>query len=256
MVKSDDSQSTQEDQQTPDISELIEVLHGDVTSIDPEGAIASIDEWQAALKGSDNEGLKEISNHLKELKKLLGGKRTKASEIGAVLVQLGEETNKAGDEAERGQKGHLHNLGKALSKIGKSLSDEGESASKSSSKQADSDEEAEGGPDIAGLIEILHGDVTAIEPEAAIDSIDAWQAVLKGSKDEGSKAISASLKDLKHQLGLKKPHTDKIAEILAQLGDQTDAAANEAERGTKGQLRDLGKALHKIAKSIEKSAES
>lgn len=258
MVKSGDSKSTQEDQQAPDISELIEVLHGDVTSIDPEGAIASIDEWQAALKGSDDEGLKAISNHLKELKKLLGGKRTKASEIGAVLVQLGEETNKAGDEAERGNKGNLHNLGKALSKVGKSLeSAEGESSeSKSSSKQADSEtEEVEGGPDIAGLIEILHGDVTSIEPEAAIESIDAWQAILKGSKDEGSKAISASLKDLKHQLGLKKPHADKIAEVLAQLGDQTEEAANEAERGTKGQLRDLGKALHKVAKSIEKSSE-
>ncbi|NEQ26334.1 MAG: hypothetical protein F6K28_46330 [Microcoleus sp. SIO2G3] len=259
MVKSGDNQSTQENQQqTPDIAELIQVLHGDVTSIDPEGAIASIDEWQAALKGTQDEGLKEISNHLKELKKLLGGKRTKAADIGAVLIQLGEETNKAGDEAERGNKGNLHNLGKALSKVGKSLeSAEGDEAS-SSRKQSDveADESEEGGPDIAGLIEILHGDVTSIDPEAAIESIDAWQGVLKGSKDEGSKAISASLKDLKHQLGLKKPHTDKIAEILTQLGDQTDEAASEAERGTKGQLRDLGKALHKVAKSIEKSSES
>lgn len=258
MVKSGDNQSTQENQQqAPDLSELIEVLHGDVTSIDPEGASASIDEWIAAIKSSGDQGYEEISTHLKELKKLLGRKKAKASEIGAVMVQLGEETNKAGDEAERGNKGNLHNLGKALSKIGKSLEsmEEGEQESKSSSKQADSDEEVEGGPDIAGLIEILHGDVTSIEPEAAIESIDAWQAILKGSKDEGSKAISASLKDLKHQLGLKKPHADKIAEVLAQLGDQTEEAANEAERGTKGQLRDLGKALHKVAKSIEKSSE-
>lgn len=258
MVKSGDNQSTQEnqDQQTPDISELIEVLHGDVTSIDPEGASASIDEWISAIKASGDEGYEEISTHLKELKKVLNRKRAKPSEIGAVMIQLGEETNKAGDEAERGHKGHLHNLGKALSKIGKSLESMEEGESNSSSKQADAgSEEVEGGPDIAGLIEILHGDVTSIEPEAAIESIDAWQGILKGSKDEGSKAISASLKDLKHQLGLKKPHTDKIAEILAQLGDQTDAAASEAERGTKGQLRDLGKALHKIAKSIEKSSE-
>lgn len=261
MVKSGDNQSTQENQQqAPDISELIEVLHGDVTSIDPEGASASIDEWIAAIKSSGDEGYAEISTHLKELKKLLGRKKAKSLEIGAVMIQLGEETNKAGDEAERGHKGHLHNLGKALSKIGKSLESMEEGESKSSSKQADSEadsetEEVEGGPDIASLIEILHGDVTAIDPEAAIESIDAWQAILKGSKDEGSKAISASLKDLKHQLGLKKPHADKIAEVLAQLGDQTDEAANEAERGTKGQLRDLGKALHKVAKSIEKSSE-
>ncbi|NJL23315.1 MAG: hypothetical protein HC895_24875 [Leptolyngbyaceae cyanobacterium SM1_3_5] len=121
MVKSGDNQSTQENQQqAPDISELIEVLHGDVTSIDPEGASASIDEWISAIKSSGDEGYEEISTHLKELKKLLGRKKAKASEIGAVIIQLGEETNKAGDEAERGHKGHLHNLGKALSKIGKS----------------------------------------------------------------------------------------------------------------------------------------
>ncbi len=88
------------------------------------------------------------------------------------------------------------------------------------------------------------------EPETAIESISAWQAVLKGSKDEGSKEISNSLKELKHLLGLKKADPAKIAEVLAQLGDQTDTAADQAERGTKGQLRDLGKALHKIAKTI------
>ena len=253
MVKSDSTPQQNQAQQTPDLAELIKVLHGDITSIDPEGAIASIDEWQSALKGTKDEGLKEISNHLKELKKLLGGKRTKAAEIGAVLLELGTETDKAADAAERGTKGELRDLGKALSKIGKSLESqaEGEHEPKSAQQESHQADEVEGGPDIAGLIEILHGDVTSIEPETAIESISAWQAVLKGSKDEGSKEISNSLKELKHLLGLKKADPAKIAEVLAQLGDQTDQAADQAERGTKGQVRDLGKALHKIAKSIE-----
>jgi hypothetical protein len=104
--------STKED--TPDIDSLVDVLHSDVTDVDTGTAVDSIDEWIDFLKGHKEEGVKEISTSLKELKKLLKGKSSDASEIASVLSQLGEQTNAAGDSAQRGVKGPLHTVGKAL----------------------------------------------------------------------------------------------------------------------------------------------
>ncbi|MBD2078947.1 hypothetical protein [Leptolyngbya sp. FACHB-17] len=98
----------------PDIESLTEILHGDPTEIESEEAIDSIDEWVDFLKGHKEENIKELSASLKELKKLLKGKKTEASQIVEVLAKLGEQTNAIGDEAGRGVKGPMHTLGKAL----------------------------------------------------------------------------------------------------------------------------------------------
>jgi hypothetical protein len=100
--------------ETPDAESLVEILHGDVTEIEPSEAIGQIDLWINFLKGHKEENIKEISSSLKELKKLLKGKKSEASQIAEVLSQLGEQTNAIGDEAERGVKGPLHKVGKAL----------------------------------------------------------------------------------------------------------------------------------------------
>jgi hypothetical protein len=104
--------STKED--TPDIDSLVDVLHSDVTDVDTGTAVDSIDEWIDFLKGHKEEGVKEISTSLKDLKKLLKGKHSDASEISSTLSQLGEQTNAVGDSAQRGVKGPLHTVGKAL----------------------------------------------------------------------------------------------------------------------------------------------
>lgn len=98
----------------PDIESLTEVLHSDPTEIESEQAIDSIDEWVDFLKGHKEDNIKELSASLKELKKLLKGKKTEASQIVEVLAKLGEQTNAIGDEAGRGVKGPVHTLGKAL----------------------------------------------------------------------------------------------------------------------------------------------
>jgi hypothetical protein len=98
----------------PDVESLTEILHGDPTEIDADEALDSIDEWVDFLKGHKEENIKELSASLKELKKLLKGKKTEASEIASVLATLGEQTTAIGDEAARGVKGPLHTLGKAM----------------------------------------------------------------------------------------------------------------------------------------------
>lgn len=98
----------------PDVESLTEILHGDPTEIESNEAIDSIDEWVDFLKGHKEDNIKELSASLKELKKLLRGKKSDGSEIAEVLESLGEQTNAIGDEAARGVKGPLHTLGKAL----------------------------------------------------------------------------------------------------------------------------------------------
>jgi hypothetical protein len=100
--------------ETPDAESLVEILHGDVTKIESGDAIEQIDLWVNFLKGHKEDNIKKLSSSLKELKKLLKGKKSEASEIAEVLSQLGEQTHAIGDEAERGVKGPLHKVGKAL----------------------------------------------------------------------------------------------------------------------------------------------
>jgi hypothetical protein len=98
----------------PDVESLTEILHSNPTDIESDEAIDSIDEWVDFLKGHKEDNIKELSASLKNLKKLLKGKKSDGSEIAAALATLGEQTNAIGDEATRGVKGPLHTLGKAL----------------------------------------------------------------------------------------------------------------------------------------------
>ncbi len=110
-----------QDEASPDAESLVEILHGDLTEIEPDEAIAAVDGWVNFLKGHKEENLKELSASLKELKKLLKGKKSEASEIADVLEQLGEQTTAIGDEAGRGVKGPLHKVGKALAQAAKKI---------------------------------------------------------------------------------------------------------------------------------------
>ena len=117
---------------------------------------------------------------------------------------------------------------------------------------ADQDESS---PEVDSLVEVLHGDVTEIEADTAIESIDVWVNFLKGHKEENVKELSASLKELKKLLKGKKTEAREIAEVLEQLGEQTTAIGDDSGKGIKGPLHKVGKALAQAAKKIEKVAE-
>lgn len=121
-------------------------------------------------------------------------------------------------------------------------------------KHADADQD-DASPDVDSLVEVLHSDVTELESEDAIESIDLWVNFLKGHKEDNVKALSASLKELKKLLKGKKSETSEIAAVLEQLGEQTTAIGDESGRGVKGPLHTVGKALAQAAKKIEKSAD-
>jgi hypothetical protein len=126
-------------------------------------------------------------------------------------------------------------------------------AQKEETKNVDAQDNA---PDIESVIEFFHGDITEVESEAGIDSIDEWVDFLKGHKEEGIKELSASLKQLKKLLKAKNADAGEIAEVLNQLGEQTNAIGDDAERGVKGPLHKLGKALISSSHKVEKFADT
>jgi len=103
------------------LDSLVEVLDQDAEEIDSKSASDGIDHWYDLLHKSEDDSLKAIATEIKELKQLLKGKKTKASDLSEKLILMGEQTTKASSLAARGFKGAIQKLGKALTKLGKSL---------------------------------------------------------------------------------------------------------------------------------------
>ncbi|HEY9620073.1 MAG TPA: hypothetical protein V6C78_06875 [Crinalium sp.] len=245
-----------------DIQALIKLLQGNLVEVDTDEAIAQIDQYQSALQKSDDEGLGKIANELKELKKHLKNNHGDAAKLAEVLTQLGEETNKFAADLEKEEKSDVQKLSKALTQAGRSLekeagkehSQENDKAHKDNGKahaKEQSHDDEEESPDVDALLETLHGDVTAVEPEEGIQVIDQWLAVLKVSKEDGVKEIASHLQQLKKLLKLKKADPAEISETLTQLGEETESFGADAPRGLKGPVQKLGKALVKAGKSIK-----
>jgi hypothetical protein len=243
-----------------DIQELIKLLQGDLTKIDVDEAIAIIDHYQSALQKSEDKGLGKIANELKELKKHLKNNHGDATKLAEVLTQLGEETNSFAADLEKEEKGDVQKLSKALTKAGQSLEKESDkeqakesdkTKEQASAKSNSDGDETEETPDVDELLETLHGDITDVEPETGIQVIDQWLGVLKSSKEDGVKEISSHLQQLKKLLKSKKADGAEIADVLTQLGEETEAFAADAARGIKGPVQKLGKALVKAGKSLK-----
>lgn len=96
------------------VESTLAILHDEIGDVKVNIASDSIDNWINFLNEHKDEDGKKISASLKELKKLLKGKNSDASEICKLLGELGEQTTALGDDAARGVKGPLHTLGKAL----------------------------------------------------------------------------------------------------------------------------------------------
>lgn len=221
-----------------DLESLLEALEGDVSSIDGEAAIGLIDEWYNVLHKSKEPELKELANGLKQLKQALSKGKATGHEIGEILDHVGEQTSDIAADADKGTKTPLRKLGKQLSKIGRSIG------------KAEDQEHIE---HIEAITDLLEGDLEQIDSEQAIAAIDEWYALLNKSSDEGQKEIANELKQLKQALSKGKGN---IGELLTRLGEQTVAAASEAERGVKGPVQRLGKLLSKTGKSIDSEVKS
>jgi methyl-accepting chemotaxis protein len=220
---------------TEKLDSLLEVLEGDLTTVDTEDAFSTIDEWHTTLNKSKEPEFKELASGLKELKQLLKGGKATGHDIGEVLSDIGDQTTDIASSSDNGVKTTLQKLGKQLSKVGYAL---GKAEDKDSVEQIES------------LSETLDGDLTKIDTETAVGTIDHWYGLLNKSDNQNLKEIANGLKELKQILKRKNANASDIAEALNKVGEQTTEAASEAHRGLKGPIRKFGKLLSKTGKSL------
>ncbi|MBW4621896.1 MAG: hypothetical protein KME17_21350 [Cyanosarcina radialis HA8281-LM2] len=118
--KSDKSQSKAEKSSAekstdkiPSIKSLTKTLEGDLTTADPEAALQQIEEWEAALKASDDKEIKAIAKEFKKLTKMVKDEASEA-EFADLFVELGERVNEAADSADEEIQEQLQEIGDAL----------------------------------------------------------------------------------------------------------------------------------------------
>ena len=233
--KSKSSSANGETANNQNLDSLLELLQGDLSSIDPAAGLEAVDEWYNTLHKSKDKDSKELADSLKELKQLLKGGKASGHEIGEALIHVGDRTMDVASDSDKELKATLQKLGKQLTKVGNSLG------------KAEDQEHIDS---INTLTESLD-ELESVEMDAATAAIDLWYGVLHKSDDKNSQKIADNLKKLKQSLKPSKGKKTDLTEVLAELGEQTTEAAAEAPRGIKGAVQRLGKRLTKISKTLE-----
>ncbi|MDZ8106342.1 MAG: hypothetical protein RM338_12075 [Nostoc sp. DedQUE12a] len=217
------------------LEQLQSTLSGDLSTLSSEDATGLIDEWYNFLHKAKEPEVKEIANGLKQLKQHLKSNKATGHEISEVLVEIGEQTSNFASDAEKEIRTPVRRLGKQLTKVGNFLG------------KAEEHEEIE---EIDSVIETLEEDLTQVETDVALGSVDKWYNLLHKSENESLQAIANELKELKRVLKHKNPKASDISSILEKLGEQTTTVGQEAKRGFKGPLQRLGKLLSRTGKSL------
>lgn len=126
---------------------------------------------------------------------------------------------------------------------------------KKSSKSADSDSANDTEPTqkLELLSQLLKGEISAIDPDAALKAIDELHSLLQKVKQPEAKEIATMLKELQKLLKQKEPTGHELGELIGHLGEKTIEIATQSESGLKTPLQHLGKQLNKISRSLSKS---
>lgn len=88
-------------------------------------------------------------------------------------------------------------------------------------------------------------ELTSIEPEEAVGTIDFWYNLLHKTEGEQYKQLANSLKELKQALKRGNARPEMIAKALTHVGEQTTGIVSQAPRGFKSAIQKLGKQLTK-----------
>lgn len=135
-------------------------------------------------------------------------------------------------------------------------SHEAEPKTKSSETHSAAEIDEDQAEELDELLEAFgDGDLTAIDLDEATEIIEEWQEILSKSKDAEQKAIANSLKQLKKSLSSGKAKAEDLAELFSQLGEQIDEYGNNAERGYKTKMHDLGRAFKRVSRSLHAEEE-
>jgi hypothetical protein len=212
-----------------DLDKLMQSLQGDLGEIDTDRGIALINHWHDFLNKSKESSVKKLAGGLKDLEKILKGGKATGQEISEALIHIGEQTVEISSDADKDVKQAVQKLGKQLRKAGTSIAQL---------------EEKDYHDQLDELINKAEDEeLTALDTDAAIGSIDFWYNTLHKSDDEKLKEVATSLKSLKQALGKGNTKPETLAKAIVQVGEKTGEVASAAPRGFKGAIQKLGKRL-------------
>ena len=103
------------------------------------------------------------------------------------------------------------------------------------------------------LSQLLKGEISAIDPDAALKAIDELHGLLLKVKQPEAKEIATMLKELQKLLKQKEPTGHELGELIGHLGEKTIEIATQSEPALKTPLQHLGKQLNKLGRSLSKS---
>lgn len=232
--KSASSESKDEAAPTQQLESLLQTLQGDLSTLDPDAMLKTIDDLYSVVHKSKQPEAKEIGSGLKELQKLLKRKEPSGHEIGELIEHLGAQTSDIAADADKALKMPLQHLGKQLTKVGRSLA------------KAEDQQQLEA---LDAVVELLEEPDTS-DTKAAVGEIDRWYDILEKSEQKSFKEIASELKQLKQLLKGNKAKGADLSQKLIELGEKTSEASSDAGRGFKGALQKIGKALTKFGKSL------
>ncbi|QJW91452.1 hypothetical protein HNV11_19750 [Spirosoma taeanense] len=107
---------------------------------------------------------------------------------------------------------------------------------------------------ITTTINAFNGDATSISPMDGISLIDSWISALRNSDQNSTDTVASGLSDLKAELQSGNPDGDHISELLRDLIDQVESAADSAETDVQTRLKALVEALQGFADQMSGSA--
>jgi F0F1-type ATP synthase membrane subunit b/b' len=238
--KSNANSSISETNASSQIDELLQVLQSDLSTIDAESALSSIDQWHSFLSKTKDSDLTELADCLKDLQKVLKSGKANRHTIGDALIHIGEQTSELALTGDKSAKQSVQKLGKQLRKAGTSLA------------QAEEQEYHQQLDNLLAKSE--EGELTSLEAKEATSTIDFWYNILHNVEDEKIKSISTGLKSLKQALGKSNSKPEAIAKALAEVGTQTREVAAQAPRGFKGIIQKLGRQLETASESLLEEA--
>jgi hypothetical protein len=140
------------------IDELLQVLQGDLSTIDAESALSSIDQWHSFLSKTKAPGVDELAERLKDLRKVLKSGKASGHAISEALIHIGEQTSELASTGDKSAKQSVQKLGKQLRQAGTSFA------------QAEDQEYHQQLDDLLAKSE--EGELTALESKEATSTID------------------------------------------------------------------------------------
>lgn len=156
------------------------------------------------------------------------------------------------DKRESTQEDSIEN-GAAQQESADRSKDKKKSEKSSKSATSESKDEIQPAQKLESLSAALQGELSSIDPDAALKMIDELHDLVHQSKQPEAKEIATGLKELQKQLKRKEPSGHELGELIGHLGEQTSEIAAEAEKELKAPLQRLGKQLVKVGRSLAKA---